>query len=188
MHIQIFTDISGQLITNMMKHEQVADAMDFLGLKGLKRWAEYSYLKDSVELRSIHRYSINHFNKIIFDKNIPSPQVIPTSWEGATRQQVDESTRKRYLKQFITDWHDLEVSTREKYQTWYKQLIEEGHIDASRKVMDLLKCNEHEIKCLERKIIEYSAVDWDMPYVMFQQDELHDKFKDKEKEIGVDIN
>ena len=188
MHIEIFTKLSGVLIENMMKHEQLADAMDFLGFKGLKRWSEYNYFKDSAELRSIHRYSVNHFNKMIYDKNIPAPQIIPASWEGATRQQVDTSTRKKYLRQMMYDWHEWEVATREKYQTWYKQLIDEGHINAAYKVMDLIKCNEKEIKCLERKLIEYESVEWDMPYIMFQQAELHEKYKEKEKEIGIDIN
>lgn len=187
MHNRIFAEISKLLIENVMRHEQFADAMDFLGFRGFKRQGEYHYLKENAELRGLHRYSINHFNRIIFDKDIPNPRLIPASWEGATRQQVDESTRKKYVRQMFTEWHDWEVLAREKYQKWYKDLVADGHIDAGCKVLELLKDNEKEIKCLQRQIIEYNAVDWDMSYIMFQQESLHEHYREKEKEIGVDI-
>lgn len=187
MHNKIFAEISNQLIANIMRHEQFADVMDFLGLRGFKRMGEYHYFKENAELRGLHRYAINHFNKIIFDKDVPNPKLIPSSWEGATRQQVDESTRKKYVRQMFMDWKDWECQAREKYQNWYKQLIAENHIDAGCKVLSLLKDNEAEIKCLERQIIEYDAVGWDMSYIMFQQESIHEHYREKEKEIGIDI-
>lgn len=187
MHNKIFAEISNLLITNTMRHEQFADVMDFLGFRGFKRQGEYYFLKENAELRGLHRYAINHFNKIIFDKTMTIPRLVPSSWENATRQQVDETTRRKYVKQMFTEWHNWELSAREKYQQWYKQLIAENHIDAGCKVLSLLKDNEQEIKSLERQIIEYNAVDWDMSYIMFQQEELHEHYRAKEKEIGIDI-
>ena len=170
-----------------MRHEQFADIMDFLGLRGFKRQAEYHYFKENAELRGIHRYAINHFNRMIIDKDIPNPKLIPASWENANRQQVDESTRKKYIRQMFIDWKDWEYQARDKYTIWYKQLIENGHIDAGCKILELLKDNEKEIKCLERQIIEYEAINWDMSYIMFKQDEIHEHYREKEKEIGIDI-
>ena len=187
MHIEIFTDVSKLLIEDVMRYEQLADIMDFLGFKGFKREIEYYYLKSGIELRGIHRYAINHFNKLIIDKDIPTLKIIPTSWEGATRQQVDESVRKKYVKQFFNDWKESIINARTNYSTWYKRLVEEGHIDASYKILCLLKDNEKEIKCLERQIIEYESVSWDMTYIMFKQDEIHDCYHKKSKELGVDI-
>lgn len=188
MHIRIFTEISRLMLENIMRHEQFADVMDFLGLRGFKREGEYHAFKEGVEYRSLHRYSINHFNKIIFDKDIPQARIIPSSFEGATRQQVDESSRKKYIKQMFTDWHDWEVNARTKYQEWYKQLIADNHIDAGCKILDLLKDNEKEIKCLERQIIEYDAIGWDMSYIVYKQDEIHEHYKKKEEDIKVYIN
>ena len=187
MHNKIFTEVSRLLIENIMRYEQFADVMDFLGFRGFKRKGEYHYLKENAELRGIHRYAINHFNKMIFDKEIPSPRIIPASWEGATRHQVDDSVRKKYVKQFFYDWKDWEISSREKYSNWYKQLVNEGHIDAACKIMCLLKDNEKEIKCLERHIIEYEAVGWDMSYLMIKQDEIHECYEEKTKHIGIEF-
>ena len=44
-----------------------------------------------------------------------------------------------------------------------------------------------ELKYLTRKMLEYKAVDYDMDYIMFQQNEMHDHFKEKTKELGIDI-
>lgn len=189
MHMKIFSEISELLNQNIARHEQFADVMDFLGLRGFKREAEYHYFKESEELRSIHRYAINHFNKIIYDKDITKPKMIPTSWENATRQQVDESTRRKIIKQFFIDWRDWEINARTKYIQWYKKLIEDGYIDASCKILELIKDNEKEIKCLERQIIEYESISWDMNYIMFHQEQIHEEYRKKEEnELHIYIN
>lgn len=74
--------------------------MDFFGCRGFKRMGEYHFFKDSAELCGLHRYAINHCNKIIFDAPIEAIRVIPASWESYTRQEVDMSSRKRAIKHF----------------------------------------------------------------------------------------
>ena len=44
-------------------------------------------------------------------------------------------------------------------------------------------CTYQELKYLTRKMLEYKAVD----YNMFQQNEMHEHFKEKTKELGIDI-
>lgn len=46
---------------------------------------------------------------------------------------------------------------------------------------------DQELKYLTRKMLEYKAVDYDMDYILFQQNELHEYFKEKTKELGVSI-
>lgn len=48
-------------------------------------------------------------------------------------------------------------------------------------------CTYQELKYLTRKMLEYKAVDYDMDYIMFQQNKMHDHFKEKTKELGIDI-
>ena len=48
-------------------------------------------------------------------------------------------------------------------------------------------CTYQELKYLTRKMLEYKTVDYDMDYIIFQQDEMHDHFKEKTKELGIDI-
>ena len=48
-------------------------------------------------------------------------------------------------------------------------------------------CTYQELKYLTRKMLEYKAVDYGMDYIMLQQNEMHDHFKEKTKELGIDI-
>ena len=117
-----------------MLHEEMADYFDFLNLHGFKRQQEYHFFDESAELRGIHRYAINHCNRLITDTDIPSVKAIPQGWYNYTRLQVDE-----------------------------------------------------ELKYLTREMLEYKAVDYDMDYIMFKQNEIHECYKEKQKEIGINI-
>ena len=44
-----------------------------------------------------------------------------------------------------------------------------------------------ELKCLTRQVLEYQSVDWDLEYLMWQQDCIHDEYEEKEKQISVNI-
>lgn len=48
-------------------------------------------------------------------------------------------------------------------------------------------CTYQELKYLTRKMLEHKAVDYDMDYIMSQQNEMHEHFKEKTKELGIDI-
>ena len=48
-------------------------------------------------------------------------------------------------------------------------------------------CTDQELKYLTRKMLEHKAVDYDMDYIMSQQNEMHEHFKEKTKELGIDI-
>ena len=183
MSVQILSEISELMTDGAMRHMQFADMMDFLGCRGFKRMAEYCFYKDCIHVRKLHRYAINHCNKFIVEKNITSPKVIPQSWEGATRQQVDENTRQKYIRQLFTAWLDYEKETRVKLSQKYKVAHESSNYHVQEKIMHLLEENEMHIKKLERMVLEYNAVDWNMLYIMQQQKPMHDYYREKTKEV-----
>ena len=169
------------MIKGMMFHEQMADYFDFLDLHGLKRWQEYQFISESAELRGIHRYAINHLNRLINDEKVDSTSYIPASWYNVTRQQVDASTRKQGVREAFEKWAHWEKETKELYERLFKMLTDNSKIAEANKVNDLICCVDHELKCVMRKMLEYKAVDYDMSYIMYQQEELHSKFEEKEK-------
>lgn len=183
MAIEILSKIGEDITESMMRHMQFADIMDFMGCRGFKRMGEYMFYKDAIELRKLHRYAINHCNKVIVEKDVPVPDVIPTSWEGAVRQQVDENTRQKQIRKVFMESLDYEKALREKYNAYYQKMIESGYIHAADKVMHLIDENEMAIKHLERMVLEYGAVDWNMLYIMQQQKKMHDHYKDKTEEL-----
>lgn len=69
----------------------------------------------------------------------------------------------------------------------YKELVEIGEVAAAMKVKELICDVDCELKRAEREFLYKKAVDFDMIIIVEEQAELHEKYKEKEKEIGVDI-
>jgi hypothetical protein len=182
--VEILSKISTLKIENLMKHEEWSDIMDFLGCKGLKRECEYHYLDESISLRKLHRWAINHLNEIIYDKDVTIPHIVPSSWEGHSRIEVDVNTRKRYIKQMFIDWRDWERDTLDKLSSYYKEM-EDIHCLSAYYILEMMEDVSMELKYLERQMLEYDATDWNMVYIMSKQEELHDCYKRKIKDLEL---
>lgn len=177
--IEIFTTISNHMLKGLMLHAQWADMFDFLNLHGFKRQQEYQFLSESAEMRGLHRYAINHCNKLIKDDGV-NVKEIPDNWYTATRFDVDNNTRKNYVKAIFKKWHDWETETKQVYEAAFKTLSTNDKIADANKLNDLIMKVDKELKTLTREMLEYEAVDWDMDYILWKQQELHEKYKEKE--------
>lgn len=186
--IEIFNKISARQIKAIMKHQQWADIFDFLGLNGEKRWQEYRALSEFVEMRGIHRYALNHCNKLIQNISVDVVNEIPSNWFNYTRLDVDNETRKNYVKKIYEDWFKWETETKGFLEEQFKTLTENHKIADANKVNCLIEDVDQELKHLTRKLIEYKAVNYDLDYIMYCQPEMHEYYKQKTKELGVDIS
>ena len=63
--IEIFNAIATREATALRMHNELADLFDFMNFHGFKRLHEYQYLKESADMRGVHRYAINHCQRII---------------------------------------------------------------------------------------------------------------------------
>lgn len=75
--IDVFAKVSDHLIDGMMMHEQMADYYNFLGLDGFKRLHEYHFICETISMRRIHRYFIDHCNQLLPVANTKHIDVIP---------------------------------------------------------------------------------------------------------------
>lgn len=75
--IDVFAKVSDRLIDGMMMHEQMADYYNFLGLDGFKRLHEYHSLCETISMRRIHRYFIDHCNRLLPVANTKHIDAIP---------------------------------------------------------------------------------------------------------------
>ena len=185
--IEVFNKISARQIRAVMKHNQWADMFDYMGLMGEKRWQEYRAICEFSEMRGIHRYALNHCNRLIQDIAIEQVNEIPSNWYNYTRLDVDNETRKNYVKKIYEDWYKWEKETKEFLEEQFKTLTENHKIADANKVNDLICDVDQELKRLTRKMLEYKAVNYDLNYIIYCQPEMHEYYKEKTKEIGVDI-
>lgn len=60
--------------------------------------------------------------------------------------------------------------------------------DISMKLMELIQDENDEIKAIDRYILEYNSVNWDIQYLMYHQHEIHDKYKKDEEDFKYEFN
>lgn len=174
---EIFKKLSAHIIKGIMIHEQMADYYDFLNLHGYKRCHEYHAKCEMKNMRKLHRYFINHFNKLIEEENIENPDVIPASWYRYTRQDVDTNTKRSAVKAGIEKWVSWEKETKDFYESMVTELIDMGEQSAAKKVACLLHDVDCELKWAQRRHINLLSADYDIGYILGEQDYLHDYYK-----------
>lgn len=180
---EIFKEISNHMIYGLMFHEQQADMYDFLNLKGYKRMSEYHFFCETKNMRELHRYYLNHFNRLIEEGDIDNPNVIPMAWYGYLRQDVDANTKRSAVRTGVESWVDWETKTKDFYQQMYKELMDLGEVAAANKISCFLCGVDKELKHAQRHHINLKSADFSIDYMLFEQDNLHDCYKEKMKEM-----
>lgn len=184
---EIFQKISARQIIALMFHDQLADFFDFLGLMGFKRIHEYQSLKEAAEHRCIKRYYINHHNQLLEDMYIENPDVIPDSWYKYTRFDVTMQVRKNAVETAFERYRSWEVETKQFYCDCAQKLMGMGHIADFNKINSLISDVDMELKALDRLIIDLKACGYNEVYIATMQSELHEKYRQMTKDIGIDI-
>ena len=113
---EVYSKIASHMIKGMMAHDQLANYYDFLGLKGYKRCHEYHFMCETVAYRSINRYFINHYNKMVEQEQVSDPELIPSSWYKYTRHDVDINTKRNAVKVGLDKWVAWEKETKTLYE------------------------------------------------------------------------
>ena len=184
---EVFTDINSRQITALMFHDEMADLFDFLGLRGFKRMHEYQYLSESGEHRALKRYYINHHGSLIPTEDIDPIEIIPYDWYQYTRTDVPVGLRKQTVQKAMEQYKSWETGTKALYESCASHLLKWGCIADFNKVSNLICDVDTELKYLERLCLELRSVDYSPDYIQMLQDKYHEKYKEKCKEIHIDI-
>jgi len=176
---EIFSTVSTHMVEGLMIHEQLANYYDFLGFKGFKRCHEYHYIEESWNFRIWERYFINHFNKLIPEREVKNPKVIPNAWFSYIRQQVDNTTKKNAIKTGVSKWVDWEKETKTLYQQMHHELCELGEVAAAMKLDRFICCVDKELKKAERVALDLKSEDYDLGEIYLGQCKIHDHYKKK---------
>ena len=176
---EIFKKLSDRMVSGVMFHEQQADLFDFLNLHGYKRMSEYNARCEMHSYRKLHRYYINHFNKLIEEDVIENPNIIPMSWYKYTRQQVDTNTKRTSVKDNIEKLYKWESETKEIYESMYIEALDIGEAAVAKKIACLIKHVDKELKYVTRLHIDLVNMDYEIGYIIGCQQQMHDWYKDR---------
>lgn len=186
--IDVFAKVSDHLIDGMMMHEQMADYYDFLGLEGFARLHEYHFLCETISMRRIHRYFIDHCNQLLPVVNTKHLDVIPVAWSNFTRQAVESETKSKAVETGMREWCEWERETKELYAASAKDLYDAGDVAAAGVIYELVRDVDDECEYADRLALKLSAVDYDMQVIVPMQYELHEKYKKKLHDIGKKLS
>ena len=179
---EIFSNVSARLIGALMVHDQMADYYDFLSLRGYKRCHEYHYKKESAMYRKLHRWYINRYNKLIPEQKIDNPDILNIEmWNRYGRQGVKADYKEQAVKTGIGNWVKWEADTMEMLSGYIKALQEIGDMSASHFLEKCLCDVERELKYAQRKEIELASIDYDLIFILQEQQRIHDKYLRKIK-------
>ena len=184
---EIYKRLSSHMIEGVMFHEKMANYYDFLNLHGYKRCHEYHTLVEMCGLRKLHRYYLNHYNRLIPEERVSDPEAIPESWLKYARQDVNVATKRTAVKDGIEKWMKWETETKRLYQDMYKELMDIGEVASATTLACCVVDVDKELKYAERKHITLMSVDYDIEYIVMEQSDLHEKFKEMTKKVGDDL-
>lgn len=184
---EIYSEIKKRQIAALMYHDQMANYFDFLSLHGYKRLHEYQYFTESAEYRKICRYFINHHEKLLADGFDGEIKAIPAAWLTANRMSVGKSTKQKAVEDGFNQYREWESGTKAVYSHYAARLREIGHEADAIIVGRLVEDVDHELKCLDRIILDLISSGYDMVYIVESQKALHDKYKKKLKEVDLNV-
>ena len=174
---EIFSSLAEHLIKGMMTHEQFANYYKFLGLSGYAKCHEYHFMKETCAYRKLQRYYICHYNKLIPETEFSNPSVIPESWYGYTRQDVDSSTKKSGVKNGLIAWVEWEEETKKLYEQMYKELMELGEVASAQFLSEYVADVSCELMKAQGYLLNKSATGFDIGDIMSEQKHKHEKYK-----------
>ena len=176
---EIFSLLSAHFVKGLMIHEQMASAYGFLGLWGYQKCQEYHYFEESKNFRELQNYYIKEYNKLIIEIKVENPEIIPQNWYKHTQIDVDVNTKRAAIKDMMKKWVDWEQETKEKLQSFYKELCSLGEINAAREMMFFLDKVDKELKHAQSKYIILESIGYDIVAICAEQSEYRSKYEEK---------
>lgn len=169
----VFAEISEHMLKGLMFHEEMANYFAFLCLEGYSQCHEHHYREESKSYRKVTNYYISHYNQLIPKRGrLETPQLIPNTWYGHDRKDVDANIKRNAIREAFQSWVDWEKETKELYETKRSKLCEMKEVAAALFIDCFIKDVDNELKDAQTEMLNLMAINFDMPYIMGEQEEL----------------
>ena len=180
---EIFTKLAKHMVEGMMTHDSLTKGYDFLGLYGFSKCHKYHYLVETSGYQDLLHYYSTRYHKLIDVKEIPTPDIIPTTWYKYTSMEVDTNTKRNAVKSMMHKWVEWEQETKKLYQEMYKEACAIGEIATA----DCIKCYildvDDELCQAEKKLMKLENSDYAISTIFAWQEPLHEEYKKKLKQL-----
>lgn len=161
-------------------HDKMVDLFGFLGLYGFKKLHEYRYIAEALELIQTKCYVLDHLNMLTcYEIDEKGLGFIPEEWYSGMREDVTPETRRECCIYAFKLYKQWEEETRELYSFCSNELMALNRTADFQEIAEKVKDEDAEIKELEKLMIKFDSVDWDMNHIINMQEELEQEYKKK---------
>lgn len=178
---EIFSTLAAHMEEGVMLHKQLAEIYSFLNLCGYKKCHEYHSYEESKNCRCLHNFYLEQYYKMIPEKEVKKPDIIPSSWYKYEKMDVDANTKRTAVKEMMQKWVEWEKDTKKLLENSYKELDNLGEICAAMKMRYFLKDVSKELKHAQKKQIDLDSSGYDLSGIIKEQHALHAEYKKKLK-------
>lgn len=176
---EIFSKLATHMVEGIMIHDELANAYDFLGLRGFAKCQDYHHIEETNNYRCLVHYYSTHYHKLIELGEIPKPQIIPNTWIKYTTMAVDTNTKRNAVKDMMNKWVEWERDTKKLYQEMRQELCALGEVAAALTI-DCFICDvDKELVHAEKKFIKLETLGYDINTIISWQEPIYNKYKKK---------
>lgn len=178
------TEILGKLadrqVGGLMIHEQMADLFDLLNLHGYKRWHEFRFIEEGINMRLTKRFCISMTESLAVTSDVSDPRGLPSTFLNKKRQE-------------ITNKLEIVIGAFEKIKSWEEetlillnslyissQQIKAGEI--AQFIMTNIKHVADELKYINRELQTLRDVS-NLDIIIDKQDKIHENYRNKIKDV-----
>lgn len=176
---EIFNKLAVHMVEGIMYHDDFSKAYDFLGFYGFAKCHDYHHFAEEANYRELSHYYATRYFKLIQLKEIPQPDIIPQSWYNYTTHAVDVGTKRQAVKELMEKWMNWEKETKKLYEEMYQELTNLREIAAAIYIKKYICEVDNELKHVQKKIIKFETLGYDISALVNCQESMYNKFKEK---------
>ena len=167
---EIFKQLLERMLEGLMMHDQFIEYYEFLGLPYYAKCHEKRFKDENKNYRKIYHYYMITYNKLIVNKQIKQPAIIPNSWSQYTRQDVDSKTKQSSVKEGLEYWLAWEKETCDFYERMYTELMNFSKVADAEQVKKLISDVQLEVEIVQQYHLNKVAIDFNMGDIIAEND------------------
>ena len=174
------------LSTIYESEEQYNDAslgFGFIGLHGYKRMFRYFEILDNMHSKKMNEWFIQHRGHCLMVAKTHNKSMLDEPIFKSTRYEIGREHMKSHVQSFMKKLIDFNHKSINTLSACSLELLKNGDFVAQEKIFHLINHLECRNKKMMRIENELRLVDYDCVFIMQSQKEIHDKYKQKIKDL-----
>ena len=135
-------------------------------------------------MRRIHRYLIDHCDRLLPVANTEHIDAIPVEWSNFTRHAVESETKSKAVETGMRERCKWGHGTKGLYAKSAKDPYGAGEVAAAHMACGLVRDVDGECEYADRSALNLGAVDYDMQVIVPMRHGLHEKYRKKPHGVG----